>query len=134
MATITQPETTNKPSAASLTRERNRRFRRWIVYAMVYVILGGCAFLMLFPFLYMVTTSLKTATDVFRYPPQLLPYSPVMVEFEGQELPLYNVPYEGNTRQMVLVEESVRFGFFTTVDLVNSDEPRQSPIYTAGPG
>lgn len=124
MATLTYAQ----PSPTAIARERRRRIRNWILYSLVYFLLITVAIFMLFPFVYMVTTSLKTASDVFRYPPQLLPYSQVYADFEGQQLPLYNVPYEGQVVQMVLVEESVRFGFFTTVDLVNAEEPRQSPI------
>jgi multiple sugar transport system permease protein len=111
-----------------MAREQRRRVKNYTIYGLVYLLLSVVALFMLFPFIYMVTTSLKTASDVFRYPPQLLPYSQVYAEFEGEQLPLYNVAYQGAVVPMVLVEESVRFGFFTTEDQINADDPRQSPI------
>ncbi len=121
------------PSAAAIARERRHRARKWSVYGLVYLLLGVVALFMLFPFVYMISTSLKTATDVFRYPPQLLPLSPVTVEFDGEQLPLYNVPVEGGTRPMVLAEQSVRFGFFTTPELVNAADPRASELVAQAP-
>jgi multiple sugar transport system permease protein len=129
MATITQ----TGPSAASLARERRQRRRKWLIYGFTYVVLTVIALFMLFPFVYMITTSLKTASDVFRYPPQLLPFSQVTTEFNGEERPLYRVPFEGGTREMVLAEDSVRFGFFTTADLINTDDPRQSELIAQAP-
>ncbi|HYO89255.1 MAG TPA: hypothetical protein VER79_11440, partial [Candidatus Limnocylindrales bacterium] len=129
MTTVTSPG----PSADFLARQRHQRNRKWLIYGFVYALLIVVAVFMLFPFVYMITTSLKTASDVFRYPPQLLPFSQVTAEFNGEELPLYEVPYEDGTRQMVLVDDSIRFGFFTTVDLINADDPRQSTVVVQAP-
>lgn len=136
MTTLAQPQP--GPSAEFLARQRRQRNRKWLIYGLVYALLTFVALLMLFPFIYMVMTSLKTANEVFRYPPQLLPYAQVTAEFNGEELPLYNVPYEDATVQMVLVD-SVRFGFFATAENINPEDPRQSldlqqvPLETAQP-
>ena len=45
----------------------------WLGRAMVYLLVYGLALTMLFPFLWMVSTSLKTESQVFAWPPQLLP-------------------------------------------------------------
>ena len=39
--------------------------RLWITRGIVYVLLGVCAFLMLFPFIYMLFTSVKLSNDVY---------------------------------------------------------------------
>jgi multiple sugar transport system permease protein len=113
--------------------ERRDLVKTWLPRILVYILLTLVGILMLFPFLYMVFTSLKTANDVFRSPPRLLPYSPITVEYNGEQVPLYEVPVDGTPRQMVLVEDTVRFGFFTTPELVNAAEPRQSQLVTQVP-
>jgi multiple sugar transport system permease protein len=66
--------TTLQPSAIGLRRTLTRRpFRRVAPRALLYVLLviGGLA--MLFPFAWMVSTSLKPDVAVFQTPPQLIP-------------------------------------------------------------
>jgi multiple sugar transport system permease protein len=105
-----------------------RALKVWLPRVLVYIILTIAALLMLFPFFYMVFTSLKTSTDVFHSPPRLLPFSPVTVVFDGEELPLYEVSINGQTLLMVDSGENVRFGFYTTADRINVDSPRDSDI------
>lgn len=101
----------------------------WLPRVLAYILLSAFAFLMLFPFTYMMMTSLKDSTDVFTSPPRLLPYSPVTIEYNGQQVPLYHMNFDGIERDMVLVEgERVNFGFFTAPDKLNADEPRRSQI------
>jgi putative chitobiose transport system permease protein len=52
-----------------------RDFRR-------YVLLGAIAFMMLFPLLWLISTSLKSPTEnIFEFPPQLLPSQPTFQNF-----------------------------------------------------
>jgi len=114
---------------------------------LAYIVLTAFALFMLFPFIYMISSSLKTSNDVFTYPPRLLPFTgetledppntltavmdgeEITIEVEGDTLPLYNFNIEGETRQLVLTDErSPRFGFFTSQELLNIDEPRSSEI------
>lgn len=101
------------------------------VRALIYALLTGFAFLMIFPFLYMMSTSLKTSNDVFHFPPRLLPYTPVQLESEaeGEEAAtLYRFTIDGEERELILTDESVRFGFFTSAEKINVDSPRDSEI------
>ncbi|HSM34643.1 MAG TPA: hypothetical protein VK987_11200, partial [Anaerolineae bacterium] len=77
-----------------------------------YILLVGVGMIFLFPFIFMVTTSLKTSEEVFRYPPRLLPTEVQTATLAGEELPLYEVPVAGETYQMVPVETGVRAGVF----------------------
>ncbi len=106
----------------------NSKARLWALRLMVYLLLGGCGFIMLFPFTYMMFTSVKNSTDVFHYPPRMLPYSPVTADYEGQTLPVYRFEIDGKTHEMVLTEEKVRYGFFTTQENIQVDNPRESKI------
>jgi multiple sugar transport system permease protein len=133
MTTLTQVKDHTQASAEWEARMRNQIIRDWVRNIIVYILLTAVALFMLFPFLYMFFTSLKTSTDVFRTPPRLLPYSGETIEYEGEQLPLYNLEIEGTTRQLVLVDDSVRFGFFTTEAGVNPAEPEASEMVASLP-
>ncbi len=109
-------------------RVRNERARTRAMYGVVYVFLIAVALVMLFPFLYMFFTSLKTTLDVQHVPPRLLPYSPVTVEYNGQQVSAYTFNINGQDHEMVIddVTGNVPFGYFTTVDKVNVDDPPSS--------
>jgi ABC-type glycerol-3-phosphate transport system permease component len=59
----------------------------------IYAILTIFALIMLFPFLVMLFTSLKTPADTFSYPPRLFPVEQVTAAVAGfdRPLPLYHV-------------------------------------------
>jgi ABC-type glycerol-3-phosphate transport system permease component len=114
------------------TRHQNP-LQIWLPRALAYILLTAFAALMLFPFIYMMTTSLKTSNDVFNYPPRLLPRVPETIEYEGTERPVYRLMVDGEEREMVATGESVRFGFFTSEDLLNVSDPRSSQILVEYP-
>jgi multiple sugar transport system permease protein len=89
---------------------RIRFFRAFLVYAA----LIGLAVFMLFPFIYMLTTSLKEPKDTFVYPPRLLPREDVSVPVAGQPdpLPLYYVKVDGQDKQYALVESGISVGLY----------------------
>lgn len=90
------------------------RLRRWIQYAAAYFVLGFFALVMLFPFLYMLSTSLKLPADTFRYPPRMLPRDPVFTRVEGfaDPLPLYHVEIDGSRKQFALARANLPVGRF----------------------
>jgi multiple sugar transport system permease protein len=101
-------------------------YRLWATRIVVYIILGTVAFIMLFPFTYMMFTSFKDTQDVFRYPPRLLPYSAVTKEYNGEETAIYTFVVDGKERELVPSGEKVAFGYFTTAEQINADAPRES--------
>lgn len=107
--------------------------KTWAIRLAVYALLGSCGFLMLFPFLYMMFTSVKDSTDVFRFPPRLLPYTSVTAEYEGQQRPVYRFEVEGEETDFVLTEDKVPHGFFTTEDNILVGNERQSKILVSIP-
>jgi len=108
--------------------ENKLSIQDWIWRIVAYILLTGFGFLMIYPFLYMVFTSLKTSNDVFRFPPQLLPLSQETTEFDGTEKGLYRFEIDGQQRQLILTDERTRFGFFTTEELLHVDDPRSSQL------
>jgi multiple sugar transport system permease protein len=79
-----------------------------------YLVLTVFALVMVFPFLYMLTTSLKEPKDTFRYPPRLLPRTALTTELPGYDepLPLYYVDVDGQKREYALIESNIRIGIF----------------------
>jgi ABC-type glycerol-3-phosphate transport system permease component len=116
-----------------MTPTQNSFLRTWLPRSVAYILLTGFAFLMLFPFTYMLMTSFKNSTDVFSFPPRLLPYNTETIEYNGQQTPLYSIAVDGVERAMVPTGERQNFGFFTTQELVNVAEPRQSEVLAQVP-
>lgn len=95
---------------------RGRRVRKGLGAFGTYVGLILIGVIVIFPFAFMLTTSLKTSEEVFRYPPKLLPTQPKTVTVQGfpEPLPLYRIPLDGQTYEMVPVEAGIPAGVFTT--------------------
>lgn len=99
----------------------------------VYLVLTVFALAMLFPFAYMLATSLKEPKDTFRYPPRLLPRTALTIEMPGEDapLPLYYVEIDGERREFALVESNIRIGIFA--DPANPEETVERPLTDATP-
>ena len=104
-----------------------KTIRQYGSYVLVYGLLGFFALVMLFPFIYMITTSFKTSSDVFHIPPRLIPYSPEKIEYDGVQATVYLINVEGAEREMVLIaNQRKRFGLFTTEENINPNVPNAS--------
>jgi ABC-type glycerol-3-phosphate transport system permease component len=95
---------------------KSYRLTRFLSNFFVYFILTFFAFVMLFPFFYMLSTSLKTPADTFRYPPRMLPRDTFTTEVAGfdKALPLYYVEYEGQQREFALAQSNIKIGLYAT--------------------
>ena len=93
------------------------RARRMVSRGGAYLVLVVFAMVMLFPFVFMVATALKTPEDTFRYPPQILPRTPASTEVDGEQVELYSVEIPGQGPATVyLAEENVPAGLFARPD------------------
>ena len=61
----------------------------------VYASLTIAGLVVLIPFLFALSGSMKTSEDVFTYPPRILPHVPVTATVDGKELPVFTVPLVG---------------------------------------
>lgn len=95
-------------------KTKSFRLKKYIGNFFTYLVLIFFAFIMIFPFLYMLSTSFKLPADTFRYPPRLLPRDPVTINVAGfdQPLPLYYVEIDGVQRQFVLLKSNIKVGVF----------------------
>ncbi|MEX1334861.1 MAG: carbohydrate ABC transporter permease [Candidatus Limnocylindrales bacterium] len=97
-------------------RRLGLRARRGAGTAGMYALLIAIAIVFMFPFIYMLTTALKTSEEFYRYPPQLLPMQAATATVAGEELPLYRIPIDERTVEMVPIETGVRAGVFAPSD------------------
>lgn len=90
------------------------RLKQLLQNVLIYAVLTAFGVIMLFPFIVMVTTSLKDAADTFSYPPRLLPQDAQTVAVPGfnDPLPLYDVPIDGQTRRLALAGRDARVGVY----------------------
>ncbi|MBE0672018.1 MAG: carbohydrate ABC transporter permease [Anaerolineales bacterium] len=97
---------------------KSYRLIRFLSNLFIYFILTFFALIMLFPFLYMLSTSFKIPADTFRYPPRMFPRDPAVIEVEGFEkpLPLYYVVVDGERREYVLAQSNIRIGVYAAPD------------------
>lgn len=100
---------------------KSNRLATILQNSLIYIVLTFFAFVMVFPFLVMLFTSFKSATDAFRFPPRLLPREPQFLEVEGfdEPLPLYYADVNGQQEEYVLIERSVRVGEFALPDALD---------------
>lgn len=80
---------------------RNAVMDGWMPRLVAYTTLTGVALITLFPFLYMLSTSLKDSNDVFHFPPRLLPYTTETTIYDGRTVPVYVLSVDGVEREMV---------------------------------
>ncbi len=102
------------------------RLLRFLNNFLLYFVLTFFALVMLFPFLYMLTTSFKTPADTFRYPPRMMPRNAVTVAVEGYEkpLPLYQVDVDGQQKQYALAKSNIKVGTYAPVSDLSSTVER----------
>lgn len=94
------------------------RFLQFLNKFLVYFVLTFFALVMIFPFLYMLTTSLKIPADTFRYPPRMLPRDPASVTVAGfdKPLPLYYVDVDGQKQEYALAVSNIKFGTYAAAN------------------
>lgn len=97
---------------------KSYRLTRFLSKLAVYAVLTFFALIMIFPFIYMIATSLKIPADTFRYPPRILPRDPVSVTVEGYQkpLPLYYVKINGQDKEFALSKSNIKVGEFIDPD------------------
>ncbi len=98
--------------------------------ALIYLVLTLFAYIMIFPFLVMLTTSLKAAGDTFRFPPKLLPREQQTLSVTGYDdpLPLYFVEDDGERREYVLIENRIPVGRFAVPDALDVEYLREFTV------
>jgi multiple sugar transport system permease protein len=92
---------------------RSISFRNWITgvrgatllfKSLTTLILAAGAGVIMIPFLYLLSTSVKDRDQLRQSPPPLIPMAATTVEVNGQAEPLYQVTLDGQTHEMALIK------------------------------
>ena len=102
------------------------RFLQFLNKLVVYFLLTFFAVVMIFPFLYMLTTSFKIPADTFRYPPRMLPRDPITTTVTGfdKPLPLYYVEVDGQRLEYALSKSNIKVGTYAPADNLDATVER----------
>ena len=114
---------------------KSYRFVRFLSNFSVYFVLTFFALVMIFPFLYMLSTSFKIPADTFRYPPRMLPRDPVTIQVDGYDepLPLYFVEVDGVRKEYALSKSNIKVGIYAPAeDQANTVERFVSEVKPTG--
>ena len=108
-----------KPVAAtsSVTRQRNPQLGETIRKIIVYALLIFLSLIFLFPLFWMITTALKTETQIFQWPPQWIP-NPVMWSNFRDAFSNPNLPFSIFVGNTLLIELGVVTGRLVSCTLV----------------
>jgi type I restriction enzyme R subunit len=90
---MAQELTTPTSTVSAQPAYRSHRLRKALSYIAAYTVLIGFGFIVIFPFLVMLFTSLKEPADTFSYPPRLLPSAAVTAAVAGFDEPLLHTMY-----------------------------------------
>jgi multiple sugar transport system permease protein len=77
MTTTSYPASYTQPQRSSL-----RRVLTWVVIGLTYFLLALTAISMIFPFYWMLATSLKSEARVFAFPPEWIPSPPILDSYQ----------------------------------------------------
>jgi multiple sugar transport system permease protein len=101
---------------------------RFIASGIVIAILSVISIIYCAPYLYLLTTSFKSAGQLSEPTSPLLPSETVTFNYEGQSLPLYYVPLDtGETRQLALLKQNRDAATF-----IDPQNPSAEPIVWPG--
>jgi multiple sugar transport system permease protein len=95
----------------------------------ILLVVGSLFFVL--PFIWMLSTALKSDTDLFRTPPTWLPYDFKTAQINGQELPLYNVTVDNVTKELAALK--IVKGVGTFIDPANPTVQTEIKMKFASP-
>jgi ABC-type glycerol-3-phosphate transport system permease component len=94
-----------------------RGWRGQLARIFVYASLTVAGLVVLIPFIFALSGSMKTAEDVFTYPPRILPHVAATATVNGEQYPVFTVPLaDGSTADLARVENGTSLREFRSVD------------------
>ena len=104
-----------------------RSYRKFLAKASITAFAVILVTAYLSPLLYMVTTSFQQPSQVATPGAPIWPATPDTATFEGKEYPIYAVPIDGGTRNLILIEPGRESSVF-----VDPADPSATPIEWEG--
>src|SRR5215475_10730143 len=96
---------------------------KFIIAGIVIAILSTICIIYCAPYVYLLTTSLKSAGQLSEPTSPFLPSDPQTFNYQGQDLPLYNVPIDGQNRVLALLKTGR-----TSATFIDPNQPQSDPI------
>lgn len=112
---------TEKASVRAGAARGSARREGVVANLVAYVLLVTGAALFMLPFLYMVSTALKSVDETSEYPPSLIPRKPVTVSLNGRQCPVARLK---DGRKVVVLDQGTDAAMLTVVDLALSAGPQ----------
>jgi multiple sugar transport system permease protein len=100
---------------------KSKKTNERVVQIISTILLSIGMLVVLTPLAWMFVSALKPREAVNTFPPQWIPNDQVKVTVNGQEYYLYNIPVNGETRQLALLDKQGATGTF-----VNPEDPSES--------
>jgi multiple sugar transport system permease protein len=99
-------QTLKLPSNQTVTKQRfsGIQAQSLLLKSLTTLVLAAGAAIIMIPFLYLLSTSVKDRDQLRQSPPPLIPVAAETVNINGQEEPLYHVTLNGEARDMALVK------------------------------
>lgn len=94
----------NSPSVSLPRRWAGVRGQSLLLKAVTTLLLAAGAGIIMIPFLYLLSTSVKDRDQMRQSPPPLIPTAATTLDINGQEEPLYQVLLDGQSREMALIK------------------------------
>jgi multiple sugar transport system permease protein len=94
----------DSPSMSVPRRWAGVRGQSLLLKAITTLILAAGAGIIMIPFLYLLSTSVKDRDQMRQSPPPLIPIAATTVDVNGQAEPLYQVTVDGQSREMALIK------------------------------
>ena len=103
MASI-DTEQVRAPVATASSRWQSTRLSSLIGRTAATTVIAAGAVVILIPFLFMISTSLKSKNQLRAVPPPIIPWESTLVEVDGRPEPLYTVTVDGEQTEMALIK------------------------------
>src|SRR5262245_18277190 len=91
--------TTSRPRSFSGVRSQSLLFN-----SIITILLAAGAAVIMIPFFYLISTSVKDRDKMRQSPPPMIPMAATTVEINGQNEPLYRVTVNGQQSDMALIK------------------------------
>ncbi|HJS20569.1 MAG TPA: carbohydrate ABC transporter permease, partial [Anaerolineales bacterium] len=101
MAETIKPTSRTAPARRSFSGVQTHSF---LLKGITTLLLAAGAAVIMLPFLYLLSTSVKDRDQLRQSPPALIPMAATTVEINGQQEPLYRVTLDGQTTEMALIK------------------------------
>ena len=95
---------TSSQTTAKIRSLSGNRSQSLLLKSITTILLAAGAAVIMIPFLYLISTSVKDRDQLRQSPPPLIPMAATTVEINGQEEPLYRVTLDGQPREMALIK------------------------------